>query len=103
MPLTHLSVPPTQNQIAAQQALYVKQQQQHHHQQIQSHMSATGPPGAQADFFNKPSLPDQLYGSFNQLSVTDNPAAAAAAVSVGVGVDCVAEGGVGLLILLLCT
>uniref|UniRef100_A0A0P4WB21 RRM domain-containing protein n=1 Tax=Scylla olivacea TaxID=85551 RepID=A0A0P4WB21_SCYOL len=71
-----------QNQIAAQQALYVKQQQQHH-QQLHPHISA-GPPGAQADFFTKPSLPDQLYGSFNQLSVSDNPAAAAV-VSTGTG------------------
>lgn len=64
-----------QNQIAAQQALYVKQQQQHqhHHQQLNSHMTG-GPPGTQNDFFNKPSLPDQLCSSFDFLAVNNNPA-----------------------------
>ncbi|KAG0713063.1 Protein Gawky [Chionoecetes opilio] len=75
-----------QNQIAAQQALYVKQQQQQQHHQLHPHLSAAaGPPGTPQDFFNKPSLPEQLYGSFNQLSVADNSAAAAAAAAVSVG------------------
>lgn len=68
-----------QNQIAAQQALYVKQQQQHHQHQLHSHMTG-GPPGTQNEFFNKPSLPDQLYGSFNQMPVNENPAA----INIGV-------------------
>ncbi|XP_069940702.1 protein Gawky isoform X4 [Cherax quadricarinatus] len=63
-----------QNQIAAQQALYVKQQQQHHHPQLHSHLPG-GPPGTQNDFFNKPSLPDQLYSSFTQMPVSENPPA----------------------------
>ncbi|XP_063595618.1 protein Gawky-like isoform X4 [Penaeus indicus] len=64
-----------QNQIAAQQALYVKQQQQHqhHHQQLNSHITG-GPPGTQNDFFNKPSLPDQLCSSFDFLALNNNPA-----------------------------
>ncbi|KAK3864155.1 hypothetical protein Pcinc_030143 [Petrolisthes cinctipes] len=68
-----------QNQIAAQQALYMKQQQQQHpHQPLHPHITGgsggAGPPGAQTDFFNKPSLPDQIYG-FNQMPINENQAA----------------------------
>lgn len=68
-----------QNQIAAQQALYVKQQQQqqpqqHHHHQLNP--MSVGPPGTQQnEFLNKPSsLPEQLYSSFNHIMLQDaNP------------------------------
>lgn len=56
-----------QNQIAAQQAIYVKQQQ---HQQ---HMAATQGPQT-GEFFKPPSMPDTisaLHGNFGELSLKD--------------------------------
>lgn len=80
-----------QNQIAAQQAMYVKQQQQQHHPQPQqpqhshlnSHISGGGGPpnNAQSEFY-KTSLPEPLYTGFSQMSVND-----AAGINSGVCIN----------------
>ena len=61
--------------------MYMKQLQHQNQQQQQppSHLNphmlagggAGGPTNAQNEFF-KPSLPEQLYSSFNQMGVNDN-------------------------------
>jgi hypothetical protein len=57
----------SQNQIASQQAIYVKQQQQQQH-----HMTAQGP---QPDFF-KPNVHDplnQIQANFGELNIKEPP------------------------------